>query len=220
MPGKRKELAKLLKDARVAAGLSQTKAAKLLGVERQTVGAWERGINGPLRDRAVAVAKLYKIDVGQIDPFARPVKIIDTIVSESHKIPLLRLEKITLKAGDARDLPNSLRAYANDMLAVHESFKECFAISVGDNSMKPLYQEGDICIIDPAIEPNENDAVVVGFPGEALVLRTYVPRGLDSSGKAAFDLQTPNADFKTLTVNSSHPADVLGVVVEFRRKLR
>lgn len=43
MAGKQTKLAKLLKDARVAVGFSQTKAAQLLGVERQTVGAWERG---------------------------------------------------------------------------------------------------------------------------------------------------------------------------------
>ena len=220
MAGKQTKLAKLLKDARVAAGLSLTKAAQILGVERQTVGAWERGINGPLRERAVAVAKLYKIEVAKIDPFAQAAKIVDTVQLESHKIPLIRLEKIIIKAGDTQNTASILRERADDMLAVIESLKECFAVTIGDNSMNPLYREGDVCIVDPKLEPQADDAVVVSFPGKPLVLRTYVPRGLDSSGKEAYDLKTPTADFKTLTVNSSNRADVLGVVIEYRRVVR
>ncbi|CCB64445.1 LexA family transcriptional regulator [Hyphomicrobium sp. MC1] len=213
-------IAKIISDALDAQKMSHEDLARRLKVSRQAVSAWINGKNGPKRARAVAVAKILKIDVGLLDPFAQAAKIIDTVTSESHKIPLLRIEKTILKTGAALDLQSSLRAYAVDMLAVPESLKECFAVSIGDNSMKPLYQEGDICIVDPSIGPNENDAVVVSFPGKALVLRTYVPRGADSSGATAYDLQTPNADYKTLTVNSSHPADLLGVVVEYRRKLR
>ena len=200
--------------------MSHEDLAQKLKVSRQTVSAWVNGKNGPKRARAVAVAKILKIDVGLLDPFAQAAKIIDTASSESHKIPLLRIEKTILKTGAAQDLPTSLRAYAVDMLAVVESLKECFAISIGDDSMTPLYQKGDICIVDPNTTPNENDAVVVSFPGEALVLRMYSHRGTDSSGNDAFDLKTPNPDYRTLTVNSSHPGDLPGVVVEYRRKLR
>jgi transcriptional regulator with XRE-family HTH domain len=213
-------IAKLIRDARAAAGLSQEDLAQKLEVSRQTVQQWEKGTSGPKRKRAVLVARILKIDIAKLDPFAQPAKIIDSVTLESHKIPLLRIEKTILKAGDARDLPNSLRAYADDMLAVSESFKECFAVSIGDNSMKPLYQEGDICIVDPKISPIDNDVVVASFPGDALILRTYVSRGIDSTGFEAFDLTTPNADLTTYTVNSKNPADILGVVVEFRRTTR
>lgn len=213
-------IAKIISDGLEAQNMSHEDLARRLKVSRQTVSNWVNGKNGPKRARAVAVAKILKIDVGLLDPFAQATKIIDTGLLESHKIPLLRLEKTIIKAGDAQDLASTLRVYASEMLAVAESLKECFAVSIGDNSMNPLYKEGDICIIDRHISPQPEDAVVVSFPGKPLMLRTYVPRGLDSSGNEAFDLQTPNPDYQTHTVNSANPAEILGVVVEYRRKIR
>ena len=110
-------IAKIIADALEAQKMSHEDLAQKLKVSRQTVSAWVNGKNGPKRARAVAVAKILKIDVGLLDPFAQAAKIIDTASSESHKIPLLRIEKTILKTGAAQDLPTSLRAYAVDMLA-------------------------------------------------------------------------------------------------------
>lgn len=215
------KLGKLLRESRKAVGLSQAQAADIFGVERQTVGAWERGKNGPQRERAQLVADTYKIDVAKIDPLARPVKLVDTVNLELHKIPIIRLETTILKKlGDTREVEKAFRGVGKSMLAVTDAFKQCFAVSVSDNAMSPDYKLGDICIVDPNIEPEEDDTVVASFPGEALILRRYHVRGKDSAGKIAFDLVSPNADYRTLTANASNPADILGVVIEFRRPIR
>lgn len=214
------KLGKFLREAREAAELSVAQAAKLFGVTRQTVEAWEKGLNGPKRDRAVLVGKIYKVDPARIDPFAKAIKFIDSVNSESHTIPLVRLETISIKKpSDAREVDKALRGGAKRMLAVAEKQKDCIAVSISDTAMIPTFIPGDICIIDRTLRPEKGEAVVAAFAGKPLLLRVYEPRGVDSSGRAAFDLTSPNPDFETLTANSSNPAEIIGVVVELRREV-
>ena len=50
-----------LKAARVNVGLSQGKAAELLGVDPSTLSKWERGISMPKANQIVALCNLYRV---------------------------------------------------------------------------------------------------------------------------------------------------------------
>lgn len=49
-----------IKAARVNVGLTITEAAKQLGVTKDTLSRWERGITSPTLDRVEKLAEIYK----------------------------------------------------------------------------------------------------------------------------------------------------------------
>lgn len=57
-------LASFLRQARIAAGLSQKKVARELGYKTpQFISSWERGLSCPPRDVIKALCGLYKVDL-------------------------------------------------------------------------------------------------------------------------------------------------------------
>ena len=61
-----------LEAARVNAGLSQKKAAKLLGKSNKTLCRWEKGKAFPNQPMIEALCKLYGLPYDQIDFSGRP----------------------------------------------------------------------------------------------------------------------------------------------------
>lgn len=55
-----------LKAARVNAGVTQEAAGKAIGVERNTIGNWEKGKSAPRIDQMYDLCKLYNISVDDI----------------------------------------------------------------------------------------------------------------------------------------------------------
>ena len=51
-----------LEAARVNAGFTQKKAAELLGIDRNTLRSWEKGITSPTWKKLNEIEELYKID--------------------------------------------------------------------------------------------------------------------------------------------------------------
>lgn len=57
-----KELKITLEAARVNAGYTQTKAAELLNISRDTLRSWEKGITSPTWKKLNEIEELYGID--------------------------------------------------------------------------------------------------------------------------------------------------------------
>lgn len=55
-----------LKFARLAANLTQADVAREMGVIRQTVSCWERGLNSPGLEEMAALCALYGVSADQI----------------------------------------------------------------------------------------------------------------------------------------------------------
>lgn len=209
-------LAEVLLTARERAGLSQEELAKRIGVTRATVSQWERGGAGPKRSRARAVAEALGIPLTAIDPFAgnRPESV--DIHQRSRTICVYGWSLTWSSSGGVELERGGAKIAVDDGLPI-----EIIALVVADEAMAPDYKAGDIIIIDPNVLPRPGEAVVVAVHGQdAAVLRAYHPRGLDSAGEPAFDLRATNPDFATVTINSRHPAKIVGTVIESRRKRR
>ena len=211
---------KKIRDAREALGLTQDQLAKKLGVTRQAIGNWEKDTNLPKGKRAGLVASVLKLAPSLIDPFSFSSVIPVDDSQETFTIPVVPLKNLSQIQKAQPDMLAAVSKLSVSTLTVSAEFKSCFCVQVTDNSMAPDYHVSDEAIINPTLRPLDGDDVIVIFSESAAVLRRYRPRGIDSAGRAVFDLCTPNPDHVTVTVNDVDQASILGVVVEKRIKRR
>ena len=64
--GHRQNLAQNLREARMARNMTQEFVAEALGLTRQTVSKWERGLTDPSTANLLALAKLYAVPPEQL----------------------------------------------------------------------------------------------------------------------------------------------------------
>ncbi|MFM5527691.1 helix-turn-helix domain-containing protein [Aeromonas veronii] len=90
-----------------------------------------------------------------------------------------------------------------------------FGLWLRGNSMTPIFNEGDLVIIDPDEQPRPGDYVVAKNGSEEATFKKYRPRGIDESGQEVFELVPLNDDFPTMHSDRQH-IEIIGVMVEHR----
>ncbi|MCP1675478.1 SOS-response transcriptional repressor LexA [Natronocella acetinitrilica] len=96
-----------------------------------------------------------------------------------------------------------------------------FALIVEGLSMADEFKPGDRIIVDPSAALRPGDIVVAKLEAdEAATLKKYRARGNDTNGEPIFELVPLNDDYATVVVDADNPAQIIGPVVEHRRKLR
>lgn len=208
-------LADIIRDRRIALGMSQEELAELVGVSRQAVQQWESGATGPKRKLIEKVATALGLSVSALNPMS--ANVTEIRLPGLASVPVFSLPSVSLtKEGHVVGL--SVPNYGR--VSIHINQDIGFAVLVEDDSMSPAYAIGDVLIVDRSIAPEHGDDVVIVFETQSALLRRYVPRGLDRQGRHVFDLVSPSPDCVTLTVKSDDPAKIAGVVVELRRPIR
>ena len=91
--------------------------------------------------------------------------------------------------------------------------EESFALTVMDDSMSPLFRAGDEIVVDSNVEPRDGDCIVTRMQDGDSLFRTYRERR-----NGAYDLIAENPEWPTVTINTATKAEILGVMVEHRRK--
>lgn len=94
-----------------------------------------------------------------------------------------------------------------------------FGLRIKGESMFPEFKEGDVVIIDPAIQPLPGDFVVAKNTEEEATFKKYRPRGTNDRGDMVFELVPLNDDFPMLQSERDH-LRVIGVMVEHRKYRR
>ena len=222
------DTAELLRLARENKGWSKSEAARQIGVTRATVGAWEDGIAFPNRSNAPRVAAAYNLPLASIagDPQHANVAFLDNRRLTVRRVPLLDW----VNAGQGAEVASS-----HVVDATHEFIEttfpatdRAFALEVRGDSMEPEFHQGDVIVVDPAVNPQMDDYIVAELlakgeqtaPGSGEVtFKQYRPRGTGLTGSQSFDLLPRNPDYPTITVNKDHPGRIIGTVIEHRRRL-
>ena len=62
--------------------------------------------------------------------------------------------------------------------------------------------------------------LIFGVSVILLFFKKYRPRGHDSNGHEIFELVPLNQDWPTITVNADNPGQIVGTVMEHRRRRR
>lgn len=89
-----------------------------------------------------------------------------------------------------------------------------FALRVKGDSMRESFNDGDLVVIDPDVEPRPREPVVARRDeDDEATFKMYVPRGHDDAGYPIIELHPLNPHFQTLVISADHPGRIVGPMV-------
>jgi len=207
--------------------LTQVALAKKIGISGVSVGKWESGLNQPkgryLNDLAAALG--VSVDwlltgkeggvVGMTD--AHPLgyhNVEPAVIPQGNRVPILSY----VQAGNWREMCEQATTFDGNVEYVSASIDigPCgFGLWLRGNSMTPLFNEGDLIIVDPDESPRPGDYVVAKNGGEEATFKKYRPRGIDENGQEVFELVPLNDDYPPMH-SDRQQIEIIGVMVEHR----
>lgn len=206
-------IGKRLKHARVKRRLSQVELAakastKRAPVKQQTIQQLEAN---PTRSSKSLPALAKALDVS-LDWLAENTGPMELPPSVGTPVPLVSF----VQAGAWTESPilNS-----DEWISCDRRVSErAFALRVQGQSMMPRFNDGDVIIVDPAIEPVPGDMVVAKIRAqEEATFKQYRRKS-----PKEYELRALNEDYETITVTSKTGGMIIGPMVEhhsYRRPL-
>ena len=206
-------LGEKIRQAREKKKLSVAELARQLGVSRPAIDAWEKDASPPRRDKVPKLVKVLGLELTDFNPYGGGGV---TQIDPREKRPMVML----IQWSDLRRIKEGKVAMGAVLKPKYVEASgavptDCIALRVDDNSMEPTFYKGELIFMDPAAIAKDGEYVIAKLGDERHVLRTYIPRR-----NGFFDLQAENAEFPTITVNSTTSADIKGVVVEHHKRYR
>ncbi len=207
-----------------ALGLNQPQLAEKMHVSKTMVGYWVNDKYTPRNDKIPRLAGILGIDPSALSPFGGGTVAPIDKDRRSNYVVLLNWDDLHAIGAGGKMKMSALKKPGYIEVDIGIS-PECISTSIADNSMEVVrgaapskggdsFRRGDIITLDPNITPVDGDYVLVRLrQTKEHVFRLYVERG-----KTAYDLVAENPDYPTLTVNAKFPADLMGVLVEHRKK--
>ncbi|HHQ4580585.1 TPA: LexA family protein [Aeromonas hydrophila] len=216
-----------IKQTRKRLGYSQEILGSRVGVSRVSISQWERGENTPngryLNDLAAALGVtvgwlLTGEGEGAVTPAPEVIpgyhNVEPAVIPQGNRIPILSY----VQAGNWREICEQATTFDGNVEYVMASVDigPCgFGLWIRGYSMTPIFNEGDLVIIDPDEQPRPGDYVVAKNGSEEATFKKYRPRGIDESGQEVFELVPINDDFPTMHSDRQH-IEIIGVMVEHR----
>lgn len=207
---------------RNALQLTQEELAKRIGVSRVSVSQWERGDTSPKGEnfhklvQVLQVSAQWLID-GKGDPEPSGFQNVTPATLGTHQIPVLSY----VQAGqltavrEIRDVDGSLEyVQADDDIG-----ERAFGMRISGDSMTPVFDEGDLVIIDPDIDPVPGDYVAAKNGSREATFKKYRPRGFNPDGVEYFELVPLNDDYAPIRSDMCDVV-IIGTMVEHRKYRR
>jgi len=216
-----------IKQTRKRLGYSQEILGSRVGVSRVSISQWERGENTPngryLNDLAAALGVTVDwlltgegegavTSAPEVIPGYHNVE--PAVIPQGNRIPILSY----VQAGNWREMCEQATTFDGNVeyVAASVDIGPCgFGLWIRGRSMTPMFNEGDLVIIDPDEQPRPGDYVVAKNGSEEATFKKYRPRGIDESGQEVFELVPLNDDFPTMHSDRQH-IEIIGVMVEHR----
>lgn len=207
-----------IRKGRIAAGLTQGQLAEKIGVTRSAINQWEKRAPKLRPEHKLALAQALARPPSAFEEFGGgTVSLAD---GKRHTILLLEWEDLKHLSPGGKVLKEAIKR-ATYIDVGEDISKNAKALTVRDDSMTPVFRPGDEIIIDPDATPKEMDGdepdyvlVRIVKTGEE-IFRRYRPRR-----GGAYDLEAENEDWDTVSISSRNPGEMLGVLVEHRKKRR
>lgn len=149
-----------IRTRRQLAGLSASEVGERAGVSAAHILYIEKGKRRPTFDVLVRVLNALGIP---FDEFLRETGFIDANVEPVRMGRLYRIPVVTwVMAGKLKEVCDAFEpGDADEWIESDVSGKNIFALKVIGDSMEPEFKEGEVIIINPSVEANPNDFVVV-----------------------------------------------------------
>lgn len=147
-----------LRSIRKRLGYSQKSISKLIGTSQSNYSKMERGVFPPNNAHMMLLKENLNINPEWIFK-GLPPSLIEKPIFEHFLIPVIS----EIPSGSWENWIDHLKPGSQIDYIFHPEFikiEKFFAVSVDDNSMKPLLLKGDILIIDPRKEYRSGIAIV------------------------------------------------------------
>ncbi len=205
------ELGCRMRRARLRCGYSQTDAAALLNVSKQTVSNWEVGESPPQITNLFRFAAVMDIDVAELTTgLSDDLAVTD--LSRRRRDAASRLVPLYRDIDAAGDLlmhTDTHTAPERYIAPLNRVADEAFAFVVTGNAMAPRYVEGDVVVVTPCTMAPRG-RIVVAFASGKYVFRRFLPK-VEGKVEGAV-LRALNADH--LDIEMGKGDAVLGTVAE------
>ncbi|WP_325345401.1 LexA family protein [Xylophilus sp.] len=219
--------------AREATGLSQRAFAKKIGITGATISNWEAGVTDPANIRGALLelaAGTLGVPVGLLRTGKDRREHGDappgmTLADDGVRmVPVISYVQAGYGKGavDPYSLGQGSEQIGVDRGMAAELGRLAFALVIDGESMMDEFRPGDVVIIDPAVKPRPGDFVVAKLDDdESATFKKYRSRGVDqATGVDLFDLVPLNPDWPTISVTPGNPGQVIGTMMEHRRRRR
>ena len=210
-----------IKNLRVVNNLSQKNLAEKLGISQNAVSQWERGERMPSLEMIVKMAEIFNVpatDLLENSKYPNLSNLIpSTVPSETHKIPIVGSVACSWDEGFLENFDGEY-AYINDYYFDKYGNVVRGMYARGD-SMIDMISPGDLLIVIPAYDVENNDIVIATICGDEITAKK-----IHFNGNGGFDLIPVNSIYNPQSFSAEQveklPVKITGRVIEIRKGLR
>lgn len=171
------ELGRRMRAARARRGYSQTQAALLLDVAKQTISNWELGTAPPQLTNLFRFGAVMDIDVAElITGLSADLAPTDAarhrLLAASRLVPLYQDIEA---AGDRLMHANVKSAPERFIAPLSKVVEEAISFTVTGKAMEPRFVEGDVVIVAP-VTMAERGSIVVAYADGKYHFRKFLPK--------------------------------------------
>ena len=202
-----------LKELRTQRHMLQKDVAQRLGIDRTTYAKYESGASEPNHETLLKLSELFDVSADYL--LGREMSRNVSPASHALRVPVLGV----IQAGVPMDAIEDILDWEEVPASWGSGGREYFGLRVKGDSMYPKYLEGDTVILrkQPTCDSGDDCAVLVN--GDAATLKQVILRE-----DGAVELRPVNPTYPPRTYSpaeiESLPVQVIGVVVELRRKIK
>ena len=202
-----------LKELRTQRHMLQKDVAQRLGIDRTTYAKYESGASEPNHETLLKLSELFDVSADYL--LGREMSRNVSPASHALRVPVLGV----IQAGVPIDAIEDILDWEEVPASWAGGGREYFGLRVKGDSMYPKYLEGDTVILrkQPTCDSGDDCAVLVN--GDAATLKQVFLRE-----DGAVELRPVNPTYPPRTYSpaeiESLPVQVIGVVVELRRKIK
>lgn len=205
--------AEKLKELRQQKGVTQSELAKLLNMQRSTLGMYETGKREPNFETLNMFANFFNVDMNTLMDMNNTSNQNPSSPVRSIKIPVLG----TVVAGVPLEAVENIIGW-EEISPAMAATGEHFALRIKGTSMEPRICEGDIVVVRKQEDIESGDtAIVLINGGEATVKK--VKKTEEGIMLIANNMAVYSPHFYSNKDIESLPVQIIGKVVELRGKL-
>lgn len=211
-----------IRQARLAAGLSQQRIADRFGISRAAVAQWESEETNPGTAKLEGVADILGVRIEWLTTGRGPTRTDEQDPEDAARRALVPVIDY-VRAGHWTDVADPYEpGGGSEYLATDVSLgSNAFALIIDGESMAPEFMPGDKIIVDPDVTPRPGDFVVAKLDGEEkATFKKFRPRGRDGNGQEVIELRALNEDWPTLAIDVDSPGHIVATMIEHRRYRR
>ncbi len=206
------KLSNILKQLMVEEKVNTTDVARATGILQPVMHRIVNGVTDDPRTKTILpIAKFFNVSVDQlmgVIPLPINRKSCKNTGEKWSRLPIINWDDINKHLTDKK-IPGDDKYVETDAPISSRSY----ALIVKDSTMHPVFQEGNILFVDPEVEAENNDYVIVMLESQPVFKQIL----FDGASRC---LKPLNPDFKTVFIDKENEITHLGVVIENRMRLK